>query len=94
MPPVPSHTKSSMERTGKEYKEVHEWLDLDPEKKAERHDIMKIHEYGSMIEQKYGAEARQEYIKHLHDDLKAKFAHLQHDIEKQIKEILTYFGVK
>jgi hypothetical protein len=94
MPPVPSHTKSSLERTGKEYKEVHEWLDLDPEKKAERHDITKIHEYGAMIEQKYGAEARQEYVQHLHDDMKAKFTHLQHDLEKQLKNTLAYFGVK
>jgi hypothetical protein len=68
MPPVPGHTKSSTERTGKEYKEVHEWLDLDPEKKAERHDITKIVEHGTMIEQKYGVEARQEFIRHLHDE--------------------------
>lgn len=94
MPPVPSHTRSSLERTGKEYKEVHEWLDMDPEKKAERHDITKILEYGTMIEQKYGADARQEYIRHLHDDMKAKFSHLQHDLEKQIADTLAYFGVK
>jgi len=94
MPPVPGHTKSSMERTGKDYKEVHEWLDLDPEKKAERHDITKIYEYGSMIEEKFGKEARDEYIRHLHDDMKAKFTHLQHDLEKQIKDTLAYFGVK
>jgi hypothetical protein len=94
MPPVPSHTKSSLERTGKDYKEVHEWLDMDPEKKAERHDITKIFEYGTMIERKYGVDARQEYIRHLHDDMKAKFNHLQHDIEKQIADTLAYFGVK
>lgn len=50
MPPAAGHTKSSMERTGKEYKEVHEWLD-DPAKKAERHDVTKMHEYGTMFEQ-------------------------------------------
>lgn len=94
MPPVPGHTKSSMERTGKEYKEVHEWLDLDPEKKAERHDITKIHEYGTLIEQKYGAEAREEYIRHLHDDMKAKIGHVLHDLEKQIADTLSYFGIK
>ena len=94
MPPVPGHTKASMDRTGKEYKEVHEWIDLDPEKKAERHDLTKIFEYGTMIEQQYGKEAREEYIRHLHDDVKAKFTHLQHDIEKQMKDTLAYFGVK
>jgi hypothetical protein len=94
MPPVPGHTKSSLERTGKEYKEVHEWLDMDPEKKAERHDITKIYEYGKMIEEKYGLEGRNEYIRHLHDDVKAKFTHLQHDFEKQINDTLAYFGIK
>jgi hypothetical protein len=94
MPPVPGHTKSSLERTGKEYKEVHEWLDLDPDKKAERHDITKIFEFGTMIEQQYGKEAREEYIRHLNDDMKTKFTHLQHDLEKQIKDTLAYFGVK
>jgi hypothetical protein len=94
MPPVPGHTKSSLERTGKEYREVHEWLDIDPQKKAERHDITKLFEYGKIIEEKYGAEGREEYIRHLHDDIKAKFIHLQHDFEKQMSDILSYFGVK
>lgn len=94
MPPINDHLKVSMERTGKEYREVHEWLDGDPEKKAERHDITKIHEYGRMMEEKYGKEALQEYIQHIHDDVKAKFEHIKLDLEKAIKETLTYFGVK
>lgn len=94
MPPVPGHTKASLERTGRDYKEVHEWLDLDPEKKAERHDMTKIYEYGALIEAQYGKEARDEYLRHLHDDIKAKFTHLQHDFEKQIEDTLAYFGVK
>ena len=94
MPPIASHTKASQERTGKDYQEVHEWLDLDPEKKAERHDVTRIYEYGKMIEEKFGVQARDEYIRHIHDDLKAKFLHLQHDFEKQITDTLAYFGVK
>ena len=94
MPPIEKHMKSSIEIMGREFKEVHEWLDLDPEKKAERHDITKIYEYGKMIEDKFGAEGRAEYIRHLHDDVKAKFTHLQHDFEKQIADTLAYFGVK
>lgn len=50
MPPVARHLKTSIERTGNEYRELHEWLDNDPEKKAERHDITKIYEHGRMIE--------------------------------------------
>ncbi len=94
MPPIASHTKASQERTGKNYQDIHEWLDLDPATKAERHDITKIFEFGQMIEEKYGKEGREEYIRHLHDDVKAKFSHLQHDFEKQIADTLAYFGVK
>lgn len=94
MPPIKEHIKASIGRTGKEYNDVHEWLDLDPDKKAERHDITKIYEYGKAIEEKYGREALQEYIQHIHDDVKAKFEHLQHDLEKAIADTLAYFGVK
>lgn len=94
MPPVTKHLMASSERTGKEYRELHEWLDNDPEKKAERHDITKIHEYGRMIEEKYGKEGLQEYIQHIHDDIKAKFEHIQNDLQKAVADALAYFGVK
>lgn len=94
MPPIDRHLKVSLERTGKEYREVHEWIDGDPGKKAERHDITKIYEYGKMFEEKHGKEASQEYIQHIHDDVKAKFNHMQHDLEKTIADTLAYFGVK
>ncbi|MBI5196875.1 MAG: hypothetical protein HZA10_11235 [Nitrospirae bacterium] len=94
MPPINNHLMASMERTGKEYREVHEWLDADPEKKAERHDITKIYEYGKMMEERYGKEAREEYIRHIRDDVKAKFNHIQHDLENTVADALAYFGVK
>ena len=47
-----------------------------------------------MIEEKYGKEGLQEYIQHIQDDVKAKFNHIQHDLEKTIADTLTYFGVK
>jgi hypothetical protein len=34
MPPVEKHLKISSERTGEDFRELHEWID-DPEKKAE-----------------------------------------------------------
>jgi hypothetical protein len=94
MPPIEKHLKISLDITGKDFKAIHEWLDGDPAKKAERHDITKIFEYGTMFEQQYGKEAREEYIRHLHDDVKAKFDHLKHDIEKQMADTLSYFGVR
>lgn len=94
MPAINVHISKSLEKTGKEFREVHEWLDSDPLMKAERHDITRMFEFGRMIEGKYGVEARDEYVRHLNDDLKAKFDHLKDDIDKAIADTLTYFGVK
>jgi bifunctional DNA-binding transcriptional regulator/antitoxin component of YhaV-PrlF toxin-antitoxin module len=94
MPPIEKHVKISLERTGKEWREVHEWLDGEPAKKAERHDITKIPEYGLMFKEKYGDEAVQEYLQHLHDDIKAKFKHIHENMEKAISDTLLYFGIK
>ena len=93
MPPVEKHLKISSERTGEDFRELHEWID-DPERKAERHDITKMYEYGKMIEEKYGEKGLQEYIQHIHDDVKAKFGHIVQDVEKAMKETLAYFGIK
>ncbi len=94
MPPIEKHLKISLERTGKDYREIHEWIDGDPAKKAERHDVTKIYEYGQIFKDKYGDEALQEYLQHIHDDLKAKFQHVQDDLEKAVADTLAYFGVK
>lgn len=94
MPPLDKHLKTSVEKTGKDFKAVHEWIDDDPLKKAERHDITRIFEYGKMFEEQYGKEAREEYIRHIHDDVKAKFDHVREDLEKSLSETLAYFGVK
>lgn len=94
MPSIEKHRTASLERTGKDYIEVHEWLDGNPEKKAERHDITRMYEYGKHIEKRYGKEALQEYILHIHDDLKAKFEHIKQDLDKTIADTLAYFGVK
>ncbi|MCP4666510.1 MAG: hypothetical protein GY849_09085 [Deltaproteobacteria bacterium] len=93
MPPIEQHIQKSMERTGKDYKEIHEWID-DPEKKFERHDVTRILEFGKMFEEKYGEEAAKEYIQHIHDDLKAKFGHLMEDVQKMVADTLDYFGAK
>ncbi len=94
MPSIEKHRTVSVERTGKDFMEVHEWLDGDPEKKAERHDITKMYEYGKLIKERHGEEALQEYIRHIHDDLKAKFEHMKQDLDKTIADTLAYFGVK
>lgn len=93
MPPINEHVKVSLSRTGKEYREVHEWIDA-PDKKAERHDITKIHEYAKFFERQYGEEAVGEYIQHIQDDLRVRFSHTQDEIQKAIADTLAYFGVK
>jgi len=62
MPSIEKHVEKSRQRTGKDYLELHEWIDKDPEKKVERHDITKIYEYGKMMEERYGPEGLQEYL--------------------------------
>lgn len=83
MPPVEKHIQISKERTGKEYREVHEWIDNDETKKVERHDITKIPQHIREIELKCGEEGVREYVQHIHDDVK-----------KRIADTLAYFGIK
>lgn len=91
MPPIEKHLESSLERTGNEHRKVHEWLDGDPAKAAERHDITRIYEYGKMIEREHGGEALAEYIEHIREDVAGKFCKLGRD-EKTMLEALAYFG--
>ncbi len=91
MPPVKKHMQRSLARTGKDYQELHEWID-DPEHKNERHDFTRVLEFAKMFTEKYDEEAAQEYVYHLSDDLKGKFGHVLEDTEESVKSALTYFG--
>ncbi len=91
MPAIEKHIQTSLARTGKEYRQVHEWID-DPEKKAERHDLNRILEFARMFEDQYGEEAAREYVRHLSDDVNARFNHLVDDIREMVDTTLAYFG--
>ncbi|MGD9819759.1 MAG: HDIG domain-containing metalloprotein [Desulfomonilaceae bacterium] len=93
MPSIEKHSETNRDRTGRDYLELHEWIDKDPLTKVERHDITKIHEYGQMMLDKYGSEGLQEYLQHIHDDLLARFGHVKEDLEKSVQDTLAYFGV-
>ena len=93
MPPIEKHVEISLQRTGKPYREVHEWID-DPQKKNERHDITRVLEFSRMFEGKYGEEAAREYVQHLADDLNGKFSHLVEDVQALVDQTLAYFGAK
>lgn len=93
MPSIEKHAETSRNRTGRDYLDLHEWMDKDPLTKIQRHDITKIHEYGQMMLDKYGHEGLQEYLQHIHDDLLARFGHVKEDLEKSVQDTLAYFGV-
>jgi hypothetical protein len=48
MPNIEEHSRISLARTGKDYAEIHEWMDRDPEKKVERHNVSRICEFISL----------------------------------------------
>jgi hypothetical protein len=93
MPKIDIHVASSTQRTGKDYREVHEWID-DPVHKNERHDITRVLEFSAMFREKYGEEGAQEYVQHLADDLNGKFGHLLDDVRDGLDSALRYFGAR
>jgi hypothetical protein len=93
MPPIEKHIEISLKRTGKPYREVHEWID-DPQNKNERHDITRVLEFSRKFTDQYGEEAAKEYVHHLADDLNGKFTHLVEDVQALVNQTLTYFGAK
>jgi hypothetical protein len=93
MPSIEKHIETSLKRTGKAYREIHEWID-DPQLKDERHDITRVLEVSRMFSEKYGEEASREYVQHLADDLNGKFNHLVEDVQVLVDKTLAYFGAK
>ena len=93
MPSIEKHVETSLKRTGKEYLEVHQWID-DPATKNERHDINAIPDNFQMFKEKYGEEAAREYVQHLSDDVKSRFGHLLEGFEKEMAAAIKYFGSK
>lgn len=91
MPDIEIHLERSLARTGKEYREIHEWID-EPGKKPERHDLGRILEFARMWTEQYGEEGAQEYVYHLQDDVEGRFGHLVEDIQKMVDAHLGYFG--
>jgi hypothetical protein len=39
MPTIKQHAEISRKETGSGYRELHEWIDANPRRKGERHDI-------------------------------------------------------
>ena len=91
MPELPVHIQSSLTRTGKEYREVHEWID-NMDTKYERHDFSQVLKNAKMFTELYGEEAAQEYVMHLVEDMHCRFNKILTEHKKQIDDCLKYFG--
>jgi uncharacterized protein len=72
MPKTDIHIDASVRKTGRGHREAHGFVDFES-KKPERHDITRMLDHGRLIEKKYGIEAAQEFVQHIHDDLQCKF---------------------
>jgi uncharacterized protein len=91
MPELHVHIQSSLNRTGKEYREVHQWID-NPETKHERHDFSQVLENAKMFTEQYGEEAAKEYVLHLVEDLRCRFTKVLGEHQNLTADCLKYFG--
>jgi hypothetical protein len=65
----------SRRRTGKTYRELHEWMDPWEEDRAlarERHEITNIPENFQYVREKWGEEGAREFLFHIKEDLEHK----------------------
>lgn len=82
MPPIDVHLKNSKQRTGREYEELHRWIDDDKVNAPEIHDISKIPENIIYVCEKWGDEGVREFV-----------FHIKEDMEHRMRENFQYFGL-
>ena len=75
MPDLKTHCKFSKERTGKEFRELHEWMDdgrkyLGRDHRFERHSGA----YIDYVKETWGKEGVIEFLNHIIDDFKGTLA--------------------
>jgi len=70
MPSVEKHIKSSLKRTGREFKKLHEWMDSEYKNHSglKQHNIINIPENIKIVEKNFGKEAINEFLWHIKDD--------------------------
>jgi len=86
MPKTDVHIEASVKKTGNSHQAVHAFVDFE-KKKPERHDVTKMLDYTRMIESKYGVEAAQEFVQHIHDDIQCKFKDFIGTLKKRAGEL-------
>jgi len=93
MPPTEKHLATSMKRTGKDFAELHHWID-DSLHKNERHDFTRIWDFGPGIFERFGEEGVREYIEHLREDMEKKLNKTRQDNQEVFDDACAYFGIK
>jgi uncharacterized protein len=86
MPKTSIHIEASTRKTCQPHEAVHEFVDFEP-KKPERHDVTRMVDYSKLIESKYGTEAVQELVQHIHDDIQCKFKDFIGTLKKRAGEL-------
>ncbi len=93
MPPTTKHMQTSLSRTGKDYAELHAWIN-DQDHQTDRHDFTKIPDFAPEIKAKFGDEGLREYIEHLREDLDSKFTKIWGKDAATRDEALDYYGIR
>jgi uncharacterized protein len=86
MPKTDVHIEASKRKTGHSHEAVHGFVDFEP-KKPERHDVTKIVDYSRLMEARYGSEAAQELVQHIHDDMQCKFKDFVSMLRRRASEL-------
>lgn len=86
MPKTDVHIEASVRKTGKSHQAVHAFADFE-RKKPERHDVTKMVDYSNLMGSKYGVEAAQEFVQHIHDDIQCKFRDFIGTLKKRAGEL-------
>lgn len=93
MPPTKEHYKSSLERTGNEWREIHDWVD-DKDHKNERHDFTRIPDFTPFVREQWGEDGVKEYVNHIREDMDKKFAKLIGECDDKLTDAFAYFGIR
>ena len=71
MPSLKGHIRRSLRRTGREFRELNEWMDgrtVPYRDRIDRHRISNIAKFSRTVEDMFGKEGLEEYLHHLKDD--------------------------
>lgn len=93
MPPTEKHQQISSARTGKDYGDLHRWIN-DPELQFARHDVTRAWEFIPEVKERFGEEAVGEYFEHLRIDMEMKLTNIWGGTTEVRDAALEYFGIR